>query len=195
MDTPQNLHAAPAPTLGKRTSAAGQIDGISFSAMLAIFIGWFFIDTLVVGLGSLQHGVRFFDITAVIGDPTRMFFGIEGSFQRILFGLVCLVCLLAPLLLHGRRNRLAWAAYLAPLALMMLCGALLYWKTSGDFFSVPGESRSVASTVIRFVNDRMHQGSVVVSRHVSIGVGAYLAFAGSLVLALQGLRQLHRHAA
>jgi hypothetical protein len=194
MDTPHSLHAAPAPTLGELTNAAREIDGISLSAMLGIFIGWFFIDTLVVGLGSFQHGVRFFDITAVIGDPTRIFFGVDGSFQRILFGLVCLVCLLAPLLPHWRRNRLAWAAYLAPLALMMLCGALLYSKTSNDFFSVSAESRSLAGGMIRFVNDRMHQGSALVSRHVSIGVGAYLAFAGSLILAVRGLRQL-RHAA
>jgi hypothetical protein len=196
MHTPRSPDVTPALTpLGNLSRAARPFDGVSLLAAWAIFIGWFFTDTLVVSLGSLQHGVRFFDISTAIVDPTRILFGVDGSFQRMVFSLVCFVCLLAPLLPHWRRYRLAWAAYLAPLALMVLSGALLYSKTSSESFSAPADIGSLGSNVIRFANGLVRQGSGLVSRHISIGLGGYLAFAGSLVLAVQGMRQLHRHAA
>jgi hypothetical protein len=194
MDTPQSLDVSPAPTPAQLFRAAGQIDAVSLCAMLAIFIGWFFIDTLVVSLGSLQHGVRFYDLSAAITDPTRIFFNIDRSFQRLLFGLICLLCLLAPVFPHWRRNRLAWAAYLAPLALMVVSGALLYAKTSGDFIAASGDAGSLGGSVIRFANDLAHRGSGLLAEHISVGFGGYLAFAGSLVLAVQGLQKL-RHSA
>jgi hypothetical protein len=173
----------------------GHVDGLSLVALLGIFIGWFFLDTLVVSLGSLQHGVRFFDISAAIADPTRIFFGVDGSWQRILFGLICLLCLLAPLLPHRRPSRAAWLAYLAPLALMLLCGAFLYSKTSSEFFSSPTDANSLSGSVVRLANDLVHRGSGLVAKHISVGVGGYLALAGSLTAAVHGIRQFRRHAA
>jgi len=163
-------------------------------AILAIFVGWFFVDTLVASLGSLQHGVRFFDISSAIADPTRIFFAIDASWRRGLFVLLCLLCLLAPILPHWRTARWAWAAYLAPLALMVACGALLYSQASSEFFSAPQDAQSLSSSVIHFANGLVHRGSGLVARHVSIGAGGYLAFAGSLVLAVQGMRRLTRDA-
>jgi len=196
MDAPRNLDVPPAPTpFAKLAAAVREIDSASRFAILAIFIGWFFVDTLTVRLGSLKHGMRFFDISSAIADPTRIFFGVDGSLQRLLFGLVSIACLLAPLLPHWRRTRIAWLAYLAPLVLLVSCGALLYSKTSGEFFSAPAGAGALGGSVIRFANNLVQQGSGLVSRHVSIGAGGYLAFAGSLVLALQGMRQFHRHAA
>jgi hypothetical protein len=195
MDTPQSLDVAPAPTpFGRLTRAARQIDGLGLWALLAIFIGWFFVDTLAVTLGSLRHGVRFFDISAAIADPTRIFFGVDGSFQRILFGFICVLCLLAPLLPHWRATRWAWLGYLVPLALMVICGALLYSKTSGEFFSAPSDASTLGGSVIRFANSLVRQSTGMISKHVSVGAGGYLAFAGSLVLAAQGIRHLRRHA-
>jgi hypothetical protein len=191
MDTPRSLNVAPAP-LGKLPTTTARIDGWSLSAVLAISVGWFFIDTLAVTLGSLQHGVRFFDISAAIADPTRIFFGVDSSFQRIFFVLICFVCLLAPLLAQWRSHRMAWLAYLAPLGLMVLCGALLYVKTSSEFFSAPSDVNSLSSGALRFAHDLVHRGSGLVSKHVSIGAGGYLSFAGSLMLAVQGMRQLRR---
>jgi hypothetical protein len=195
MDTPRSLDVMPEPSPFDRLSrAVGQIDRVSLLALLAIFIGWFFVDTLAVTLGSLRHGVRFFDISAAVADPTRIFFGVDGSFQRIFFGFICLICLTAPLLPHWRGSRWAWLAYLAPLALMVICGALLYSKTSAEFFSAPADPTSLGGSVIRFANGLVRRSTGLVSRHVSVGVGGYLAFAGSLVLAAQGMRHLRRHA-
>jgi hypothetical protein len=189
MDTPTNLQSAGRPTLlSNLTRAAGQLETASKFALLCIFFGWFLVDTLVVTLGSLQHGVRFFDLSAVIADPTRLFFGIQGSFHRILFGLLCIVCLLAPLLPHLHRARANWLAYLAPLILMALCGALLYSRTSSDLFAASGDAGRAGANLIRFANDLVHRGSGLVARHISVGVGAYLALIASMVLALRGAR-------
>src|ERR1700679_4074512 len=118
MDAPGNLQAAAPPTVAARLlKAAGQIDLASKAAMVCIFFGWFLVDTLVVTLGSLQHGVRFFDMSAVIADPSRMFFGLQGSLHRTFFIPLCVICLFAPLLPHVRRIRVLWLSYAAPLAL------------------------------------------------------------------------------
>jgi hypothetical protein len=195
MNSPQSVPAARTSTLAADIlGAARQIDGASLAAMLAIFIGWFFTDTLAVSLGSLRHGVRFFDISSAIADPTRIFFAADTSVQRGAFALLCLLCLAAPIIAHWRKSRLAWGAYLAPLALMLICGALLYSKSSSEFFAAPLGARTLSSTVIRFANDVVHQGGGLVASHVSIGMGGYLAFAGSLALAARGMRRLLHHA-
>src|ERR1700754_545668 len=98
-------------------------DAASKIAILCIFASWFFLDTLVATLGSLQHGVRFFDMSAVIADPSRMFFGFSGWQHRAGFGLLCLACLAAPILPHLRSARALWLTYLAPLVLMGICAA------------------------------------------------------------------------
>src|SRR5579863_1204848 len=116
MESPRTLPAARAAPVVDILSAARRIDGASQVALLAIFVGWFFVDTLVASLGTLQHGVRFFDISSAIFDPTRIFFAGDASWRRGSFVLLCLVCLLAPILPHWRTARWAWAAYLAPLA-------------------------------------------------------------------------------
>jgi hypothetical protein len=189
MDTPSNVQSAERPTLLANLSrAAAQLETAGKFALLCIFFGWFFADTLVVNLGSLQHGVRFFDMSAVITDPTRLFFGIQGPLHRIMFGTVCVLCLFAPLLPHLRGGRANWLAYLAPLILMVICGALLYSRTSSEFFSAAGDAGSSGANLIRFANGLVRHGSGLVTRHISVGIGGYLALIASLVLALRGVR-------
>jgi hypothetical protein len=193
MDAPGNLQTAAPPSLAARLlQAAAQIDPSSKVAIACVFFGWFLVDTLVVTLGSLQHGVRFFDMSAVIADPSRMFFGLQGSLHRMFFIPLCVICLFAPLLPHVRRVRVLWLSYAAPLALMVTCGILLFSRTSGEFIAAPSNAGRVGGNLIQFANDLVHRGGDLVARHVSIGVGGYLALAASIVLALQGVRRLRR---
>lgn len=189
MDVSSNIAASP-PLSTQLGSAAAQIEAASKIAIACIFVSWFLLDTLVVTLGSLQHGVRFFDLSAVIADPSRMFFGYQGWVHRALFGLLCTVCLGAPVLPHLRREKMLWLAYVAPLALTATCGVLLFWRTSGQFIAAPSDASRIAATVVQFANDLVHHSSALITRHVSIGVGGYLAFVASFVLALRGIRQL-----
>jgi hypothetical protein len=189
MSTPGQQTAQRPTFVSRLIRAAAELDTPSKFALLCIFFGWFLVDTLVVTLGSLQHGVRFFDISALIADPSRLFFGVQGASQRILFGLICVLCLLAPLLPHLRRERANWLGYLAPLLLMLICGALLYSRSSGEFFATPSDAGPAAGNLIRFANQLLHQGSGMVAKHVSVAVGGYLALIASMVLALRGARR------
>jgi hypothetical protein len=100
--------------------------------------------------------------------------------------------LAAPILPHLRAGRARWLGYLAPLVLMIICGALLFWRTSGQFVAAPNDAREIAGSVVQFANDLVHSSGVI-TRHVSIAVGGYLGAIASLVLALRGMRRF-RHA-
>jgi hypothetical protein len=136
--------------------------------------------------------VRFFDMSAVIADPSRMFFGFNGWSHRVVFAALCLACLAAPILPHLRPARALWLAYLAPLGLMVICAALLFWRTSGQFVAAPSDASQIAGTVVQFANDLVHHNSASMTRHVSIGIGGYLGVVSSLVLALRGSRKFRR---
>jgi hypothetical protein len=182
-------HLAEPPFSARLAAAASHVEVASKIAIACILLSWFFLDTLVVTLGSLQHGVRFFDLSAVIADPSRMFFGFNGWAHRAAFGVLCLVCLGAPILPHLRSGRGLWLAYAAPLVLMGFCAALLFWRTSGQFVAAPSDANQMAGTVVEYATDLVRHSSTAMTRHVSIGTGGYLGLVASLVLALRGARQ------
>jgi hypothetical protein len=72
---------------------------------------------------------------------------------------------------------------------MVLCGAILFSKTSGEFFSTPGNAGSVTGSFIRFANDLVNRGGGLVAKHISVGAGGYLALIASVFLAVHGLRR------
>jgi hypothetical protein len=190
MDAPQSMDMSSSqPRWGGVLPALKELDGPSKLAIVCLVFGWFFMNTLVVTLGSLSHGVRFFDISAVIADPTRLFFDLYTPAHRILFGLLCIACLAAPLTPHWIKDRRAWFTYLAPLALLAVCAVILYSRSSGEFFSTPVDAKSLSGNIVKFANDLVRRGSDLVARHVAVGAGGYLALIGSAVLAVQGVRR------
>jgi hypothetical protein len=197
MDNPSSL-GVPSGTethkglLGRIVTAAVQLDTSSKFAIICVFFAWFFIDTLEVSVGSIKHGVRFFDASAVIADPTRMFFSIDTSFGVIVFSLLCCLCLMGPLAPHIWRTRLAWLAYLLPLILIVVCGLLLYSKTSGEILATPSDANAVRASVMNLANKILQRGSDLIARHIAVGAGGYVALLGSLVLGYQGLSRFSR---
>lgn len=171
-------------------AAAGQLDSLSQIAVACLVLGWFFTDTLVASWGSLQHGVRFFQMSAVLHDPSMMFFRIPPSATVLLFAMLCLACIAAPLLprLTGR-PRLALANF-APLLLLLTCAWLLYQRTAADFLPAPHTPDGVTAKVVGFANRLLNKGSTLVSHHISVGLGGYLAVLACVTLAVQGVRQL-----
>ena len=198
MDKPQSIdlpNSSEQPQKGhvsRMISAAAEMQLSAKFALICVFFAWFFLDTLVVSVGSIKHGVRFFDAGAIIADPTRMFFSIDTTFGVILFTILCLACVLAPLAPHLWRTRVAWLGYLAPLVLMVACGLLLYSKTSGEILATPADANSLTGSVMSFANKILQRGSDLVSRHVAVGAGGYVAMLGSLVLAYFGSQRLFR---
>jgi hypothetical protein len=193
MDVPQDIEIPPLSLAQRMTAAVSDLDALSQFALVCLIIAWFFADTLVVALGSLKSGVRFYDLSAVIGDPSRLFFSIDTTFSVVAFGALCLACVLVPLVPHFFRGRLAWFAYCAPLALIVTCAVLLYSRASSEFFTAPALANSLGGKVVRFANSLVHQGGGLVSRHVAVGFGGYLGALCAVVLAIQGFRRFHTH--
>jgi hypothetical protein len=169
-----------------------KLDAAAMVALVSIFFGWFLIDTLAVTLGSLRHGVRFYDFSAVIADPTRMFFGTQTTVPTYLFGALCVLCLLLPFCVYLRRERWLWFAHAAPLLLMVICALVLYSRTSGELLASSADSSGVSANLVRLANGLVHRGSGMVAKHVAVSSGGYAAFLGCVVLALSGVRGYRR---
>jgi hypothetical protein len=197
MDEPQSVDLPSNPQLprgrlARLFAAAGAMDLSAKFALVCVFFAWFFVDTLVVSLGSVSHGVRFFDAGAIIADPTRMFFSVDTTFGVLLFGALCIACLLLPLAPHLSRKRPAWLAYLAPLVLIVVCGLLLYSKTSAEMLATPSDAGGLKASVMGFANKLLQRGSGYVAKHVAVGAGGYVALIGSLFLAYLGIHRFFR---
>jgi hypothetical protein len=169
-----------------------KLDAAAMVALVSVFFGWFLIDTLAVTLGSLRHGVRFYDFAAVIADPSRMFFAMQATARTYLFGALCVLCLLLPFAVYLRGARWLWIAHGAPLLLMATCALVLYSRTSGELFVAPGDPSGVSANLARLANGLVHRSSGVLAKHVSLSSGAYAAFFGCVVLALSGVRGYRR---
>jgi hypothetical protein len=165
------------------------LDGTSKAALACIFFAWFFLDTLVVSVGGLQHGVRFFDMASIAADPVRLFFPVSSSLQRFAFSVLCVASLALSVLPAVRRERAAWLGLTAPLLLMLVCGAALYAKTSGDFLNMPTRTDSVSQGIIHFANGLFKKSSGVVAKHIGLGVGGYVALLAAGLLAWRGARK------
>jgi hypothetical protein len=175
-------------SLDRLTRAAGQLGIVTVLAMVCVFIGWFFTDTVVASMGPLVHTVRFYGFADAIGNPLRLFAGSGVTSATIAFSVLCIGCILAPLLPHWAGNRALWPAYCAPLLLIIIIGLTLYFRASHDLFTTGDDADPVHRDFVRLANDLVNKGGQLVAHHVAIGLGGYLGFFGSLVLAVWGFR-------
>jgi hypothetical protein len=176
--------------LTRVASALVRADSITKVSVACLLLSWFFMATLTASLGSLEHGVRFFQFGVLIADPTRMFFPIPVSIGLILFAVLCLVCLLAPLLARLEDARFSHLLLLLPLILFAGSALILYYRSSGDFLSSTPDATDLAGRVIRLANRLALQGSDVISRHIGVAAGGYVSLVASSVLAAHGVRGL-----
>jgi hypothetical protein len=193
---PNETSAGPGVSAAESTSnawlrAVSRLDPLTWLALSGIVAGWFFLDTLVVSAGPWRRAVHFYELAAIISNPVRLFLGIDRAQLPavIAFTVLCLAVLCLPLAPYLSRVREAWLAYLVPLALMLVCGAWLYARTSGDFFNTAPDTGTLTSDVVHFANDLFHRASQPVARRVSIGAGSYVALIGCLFLTWYGVRR------
>jgi len=168
--------------------AARRFDPIVPLAIVCILAGWFWMNICVTKAGRLELGFHFYDMWELISRPALLLTGLldEHSGKQIAFGLVCIVAALAPLSVYFRSSRNAWLASFAPLALMLLCAALLYYKTSPDYFAADPHAGDIGREIFKFANQVA--GKVVggIARHISLGLGAYVSLLASIVIAVRG---------
>lgn len=170
-------------------SAFGQSAAL-WAGTAGLFLGWFVLDTLVVRAGPIRHSLKFYEMSALIADPPGVLFGIGAghALHSISFGLLCAACLLGPLAARRLPARSARAVHALPLALMLVCAAVLYWRTAGDLLATPDRATPIASDLWRLANHVLNRGAAVASRSVSAGVGAWLALASSVWMGWNGWR-------
>lgn len=174
--------------------AMARIGTDAWGAIVLIVLGWFFFDTLRVEWGLLRQGIHFYELMSVMRSPARFFLNSEGSHgtATVPFTLVCMVALLAPLTPYLWRHRLAWLTLLAPLALIFVVAAWLYFSASGDALRESGLGDTIGNDFRHLANHLLRNASATVARKVTFGVGGYVALAGSGYLAFCGLRAFRR---
>ena len=167
-----------------------QVDRDTWIALLCLAVGWFFLATVVTTLGPVQQKYHFFDMLTVMLNPAWLLYGMGSShpLESVAFGLLDLGVLVLPLVPYLVKKRSAWLLSVAPLLLMLLCGVELYQKTSGPYFEATQRAGSWTHALVHLGNSVAEGVGDTVARHISIGLGAYLALAASLFLAIKGMR-------
>lgn len=167
-----------------------QVDRQTWIALICVVVGWFFLATVVTTVGPVKQKYHFFDMMTVMLNPAWLLYGMGSShpLESVAFGLLDLAVLVLPLVPFIVKKRSAWLLSVAPLALMLLCGFELYATTAGPFFEATQRAGPIANALVRFGNSVAEGTGNAVARHISIGLGAYLALLASGFLAVQGLR-------
>jgi hypothetical protein len=171
------------------SSAHGQPAAL-WAGTAGLFLGWFVLDTLVVRAGPVRHSLKFYEMSALIADPPGVLFGIGAghTLHSAFFGLLCAACALGPWAARRLPSVLPQMAHALPLALMLVCAALLYWRTAGDLLVTPERAAPITSDLWRLANDVLNRGAAVAARSVSAGAGAWLALASAVSIGWNGRR-------
>jgi hypothetical protein len=132
--------------------------------------------------------VRFYDLGTVLRDPSWLVHGAGSAhaLEAFAFGTLSALVLLAPLAAHRFGSRSSWLLYALPLALMLLCGIILYAKTSQPYVRASSETGAVGALLARVANNVIGQAADTIARRISIGAGGYLALVAAAYLAYQG---------
>jgi hypothetical protein len=167
-----------------------QVDRQTWIALVCLVVGWFFLATLVTTVGPVKQKYHFFDMLTVMLNPAWLLYGMGSShpLESVAFGLLDLVVLVLPIVPFVVRKRSAWLLSVAPLALMLLSGYALYKRTSGPYFATTERAGRWASALVNFGNAVAQGVGDAAARHISVGLGAYLALLAALFLAVKGLR-------
>jgi len=164
---------------------------LAWIALGLIFIGWFVLDALTTTLGSVSLEFHFYEVAALIARPLRILVGMGDGANLITipFALLCLALLVAPLVPALGEGALAPAVRLAPLVLMLGCGAILYHETQQDTFTAARDAGDLTNSLVGLANSLTHSAAQLVARHISLGAGSWLAGAGAVLLAFGGARK------
>jgi hypothetical protein len=166
-----------------------KIDLPTWLALACVLLGWFGLNTLVATFGPVVHVVHFYDLPVVMRDPGWLVTGVDDVFPlaRMAFGFVCLVAVTAPLLPRLGFPKVPYLLSAAPFLLMLLCGIVLYVKSSSTHVDATAGLGKLGGYLAKWANGATAWGGDVVARHITIGAGGYLSFIASGFLAIRGI--------
>ena len=161
---------------------------IALLAQALIFVGWFTLDTLRTSLGTFGLDFHFYDMAAIIASPRRLQLGVgeNAGIITVPFAILCLALVLAPAIVP---SRYLIVARLAPLLLMLACGAFLYHIAQQDLFIAARNADDITTSIVQLANAITRRSGDLLTRHIGIGAGSWIAGAGALLLAYTATRE------
>lgn len=179
----------------QQTTTAGSIDAVSVVCIALIAMGWFGMNALVVSIGGFNHGTPFIEMLAAMRQPALLLTGVGAGhgLETALFALLCALILGLGLLPWRSRQPIAHLTAVLPLALMLICALQLYGGSSSVYADV--SPNSLSGNLIHWTNQTLHRTQSGIASHISLGAGAYLSLAASILLAWRGFSQFMRRRA
>ena len=155
-------------------------------ALFAVILGWFFLPAISAELGFLgKNSVTFYQGLKFLnsGGVAAMGGGSAG-----IYGLLCFAALLAVLLPYVWKHPRAGYAMASPLVLMLLV-LLISWMKMNEQFEAGQQAAGAfgGAEYQQMAKQMADQAAAEMRKAISIGFGAYLAFAGAIYLAWRGI--------
>jgi len=189
--------AAATPTgLGSVDAARARGRRIELICVACLLLGWFGLAAVVTDLGDFSVRLEFYQLWSVLEHPARLFTGLQSGdgAQSFAFGVICVAAVLAVFLPYRLPHPAAWLGQLAPLALMLTCGVVLYRESRAELLADAGQYGAAGSQILHWANSLADRLSGMATRRTTAGLGAYLSGLASLVLAARGLSRYRRAA-
>jgi hypothetical protein len=172
--------------MAKQVTAAVGIP--TLVALSAVFIGWVFMNTFSIHVyGDHHEGISFYGIMKLINNSDQLNAQVLGggaSGGAGFYGFLVYLSVLLPLVPHIIKNRNAWLAYTAPLALMLTTLFTVYWKIKSGFSDSAEGMRALGGGRIADIASEMFSAMM---KAVSMGMGFYIALAAAGYLAARGI--------
>lgn len=159
-------------------------------AMGVLVVAWFFLNTIAVQVSS-QYGVgmSLWKLLGVLNSPAGLMSGLNGGGASSgIYGFLCIVALLGPLLPQVWADKRAHLGGLLPLAFMLMIALMFYFGINDGVKQAQGAASMFggeqAARMAESVSSMMLREAM---RAISFGPGFYLSLVASLYLAGRGL--------
>jgi hypothetical protein len=163
-------------------------DALALVCLALIALGWFAMNTLVVNFGPFTHITQFYEMGVVVTHPVALFVGVGDSHALTLtcftlLALATLFTVMTTTVAPVRRSAhlLGWL----PLALMLVCFAMLYFGGPSPQIDAAAPDSSVHDYLVRMAGHLTQHVQNTLVTHISLGAGGGLALLASALLGIR----------
>lgn len=174
--------------------AAGLVGRFGVARLVAaalLVIGWWFLSTVTVDasmLGKLK--ISFWQLLGIVntGNPLEALAGGLRGGGTGLYGLVAVLCLVAPFVSHLWKDRRAHLAGVLPLAFMGFVVLMIYLRLNDLDQAGRQQSAMMGGEFQGMVAGFQQEARNAMREAISMGMGFWLALAAALYLAVRAVR-------
>jgi hypothetical protein len=159
-------------------------------AIAGLVLGWFVLDAVAIRVGHFITSARFYELAALIAHPARLVTGVKDDDLPLTlpFGALCIAAIAAVLWARRSTAPHARVGFFAPLALMVACAAILYDQAAKDTFVAGPDAGEVGQALANLGNAIVRRTGAVLTEHIAVGAGAWVAAIAAAYLAYAGVR-------